>query len=535
MSNIYFLVLALFVLTPYALLFGSADFAEFSEILSAKSTMKALWTTVYSSGFGALFSLLFGILFARVFAFVDWRMKRFQRLMLLIPYLIPNFILATAFVVSWNPQSGLLNWLFEFPLYGATGLVTLFGISHMPVAFLLLEEKYKKFESSLLEAAQMSGASRLKTFTSVELPILLPTLFNVLALCFALNISAFAIPAWIGAPAKEYTLTYKIFQTIQVEGADGIGRGAILSMVLFLFALLPVAVGFVAGREEKKFIMVTGKSSRPPRLELSRAAFLGFQGFYFACLALFWLLPLSVLFLSTLVPPGCLQESGLTCLIDANFNSYRYILFEMSDAREAFFKSLFYAFLSTFLILVTSIVTIVFAGRGSKLKIADILFSLPIATPGAVLALALIVTYSGQFGINFYNTAAILVVAYFLKHANLAFQTIRGGYMGLSTALTEAARMSGASKVTVWRRILIPLISPEILGALFLVMIPILGELTMSIFLASPNFRPIGVVIFDLQDYADQISAAALSIILVVAVLALNSFARLISRGKVGY
>ena len=38
----------------------------------------------------------------------------------------------------------------------------------------------------------------------IELPLLLPTILSAFCLCAALDISAFAIPAWIGAPAKAF-------------------------------------------------------------------------------------------------------------------------------------------------------------------------------------------------------------------------------------------------------------------------------------------------------------------------------------------
>ena len=76
---------------------------------------------------------------------------------------------------------------------------------------------------------------------------------------------------------------------------------------------------------------------------------------------------------------------------------------------------------------------------------------------------------------------------------------------------------------------------PEILGAFFLVFIPILGELTMAVFLSSAAFRNIGTVLFDLQDYADQASAGALAVLLIIMILILNELAYFLSRGKLGY
>ncbi|MBI3533944.1 MAG: ABC transporter permease subunit [Deltaproteobacteria bacterium] len=169
------------------------------------------------------------------------------------------------------------------------------------------------------------------------------------------------------------------------------------------------------------------------------------------------------------------------------------------------------------------------------LKIIEWIFSIPIATPGAIIAIGLIIFYSGGKLFNFYNTPWIVVIAYILKHQNLAFQPLKTGLMNISTTLMEAAQVSGAHPLKVWTAIVLPILKPEVLGGFFLVLIPILGELTMSIFLASPVFQSIGTVLFDLQDYADQTSAAALSILLVIFVLCLNQLAWSVSKGKVGY
>lgn len=57
----------------------------------------------------------------------------------------------------------------------------------------------------------------------------------------------------------------------------------------------------------------------------------------------------------------------------------------------------------------------------------------------------------------------------------------------------------------------------------------------MSVFLASPLFKSIGMVMFDFEDYADQASASALSVLLILLVLTGNGLARILSRGKLGY
>ncbi|MEQ1878971.1 MAG: iron ABC transporter permease [Bdellovibrionia bacterium] len=481
---------------------------------------------------------MLGIYFASQFAAYEWRFKRIQRLLVLVPYLVPNFVLATAYVVAWNPATGLLNPVLKFPngLYGIVGMTVLFGVVHVPVAFLMLEEKIRRIDSSLREAARLSGAGTLTIFRRIELPLLWPTVGAATALCFALNISAFAIPSWIGAPEKSYPLTYRIYQALQVGGHEGMPLATAYSVILFAIVVPALFIAAYTRRNERKFQTVSGKGARrAPRIRSPRTAAV-FQTVFWVSQTVLWIAPLTALFVSTFVPPGCLQANGLACFADFTTRSYSYVLFELPETSIAFKGSFLYGTLSAIIIVLLCVFSLMaFSKNPVLLQALEWIFSLPAATPGAIIALGLIVTYSGRFEINLYNTAGIVVMAFVIKHANLSFQTLRTGLANISVSLLEAARLSGAGTRQVWTKIVLPILWPEMTGGFFLVLVPILGELTMSIFLVSPSFRSIGTLLFDLQDYADQASAAALSIILVVAVLALNETARLVSKGRLGY
>ena len=523
---------------PLAGLFSQFSLTDFREMLASRGFLKALKVTLESGIIGSAFSVFFGLLFARKFALYDWKGKRVERLALLMPYLIPNFILATAFVVGWNPTSGLINPLISFPggLYGLIGMTVLFSVVHLPVAFLLLEDRFKKIDGSLREAAKLSGAGPIKILCSIEIPLVLPTLVGAFALCFALDVSAFAIPAWIGAPEKAYPLAYKIYQAIEVGGADGIPRAAGLSIVLFVLVIPILLVGSCVQRDESKFILVSGKAARVAEQKADPLDLALFRIFFWVWQLAFWIAPLFVLFLSTLVKPGCLQEFGASCLKDASLHTYHYVLFDLNETQLGFLGSMIYGTLSAVIIALGAFGLLLLFVKSRKVsRIADWVFTVPVSTPGAIIALGLIVTCSGKYGINLYNTAWIVVAAYILKHFNLAYQPMKNGLSNISKSLFEAAELSGANRFQVWSKILVPMLKPEITGGFFLVLIPIIGELTMSVFLVSPKFRSIGTVLFDLQDYADQSSAAALSVLLIILILMVNELTRLISRGKLGY
>jgi iron(III) transport system permease protein len=538
MGRLYLIFCVLFFVAPVLVLLGQSESAQIAEVVQSSNFEKILFVTVVSGFGGSLISLIIGIFFARIFAKYDWKGKRLQRLILILPYLIPNFVLATAYVVGWNPVTGLLNGFIRFPfgIYGLWGMTFLFGVVHAPVAFLMLEEKVRRLDTSMEEAARLSGARTWTVFRKIEWPLLMPTVLSAFGLCATLNISAFAIPSWIGAPDKSYPLTYKVYQSIQLGGPEGMGLASAYSLVLFLLVLPILAMSAVSQKNEKRFAVISGKAARQGNRDWPWKSFLAFQGLYWFSQIFFWILPLGCLFVSTFVPPGCLQQQGLACFSQFSLKTYSYVLFELSETKQAFHGSFLYGTLGAVFISIAAILAVSMVGKYRKTaKVAEWSFATLSATPGSIIALGLIISYSGRFGINLYNTAWIVVVAFILKYLNLAYQPLRTGMMSISPSLIEAARLSGASSRATWTRILLPILRPEVFGGFFLVLIPILGELTMSIFLVSPEFRSIGTVLFDLQDYADQASAAALSIILVVVILLVNETCRAMSGRRLGY
>ena len=532
------LVIGVVFLAPIVALLSRVDNVVLQETLQKKTFTTSLMTTLVTAGAGSGLSVFFALFFARTFALYSWRAKRVARLVLLIPFLIPNFVLATAYVIAWNPGTGLLNSFVKFPfgLYGTWGLIVLFAVSHMPIAFLIFEDRLRRIDSSLREAARLSGAGAIRIFLKIDLPLVSPSIWGALALCFALNIAAFAIPAWIGAPERAYTLSYRIYQSIQLGGLDGFPQAASYGLVLFALVLPTLLILALAHRGGKKYETISAKASRVRVEEPQGRSWVFFQ-FAFATYHLFaWLAPLSMLFASTLVPRGCLQANGLACLSELNFSTYRYVLLELPETHSALTGTFIYGPLSALLILVLSLLLLM-TFRESKwaVRSSELTFLLASSTPGAVIALGLIMVLSGRFGINLYNTAWIVVAAFMVKHMNLAFQPLRAGLDSISGSLVEAARLSGASRSETWRRILLPILRPELIGGFFLVLVPILGELTMSVFLVSPQYHSVGTLLFDLQDYADQSSAAALSILLVGTVLLLNELTVRLTNGRLGY
>jgi iron(III) transport system permease protein len=90
----------------------------------------------------------------------------------------------------------------------------------------------------------------------------------------------------------------------------------------------------------------------------------------------------------------------------------------------------------------------------------DLLVVLGGSTPSIVIALALIITFSGNYGLNIYSTMWILIVSYLVKYMTMSVRTVAASLSQVHISLEEAALNSGASWLRTCKDIIIPLVAP---------------------------------------------------------------------------
>jgi iron(III) transport system permease protein len=147
----------------------------------------------------------------------------------------------------------------------------------------------------------------------------------------------------------------------------------------------------------------------------------------------------------------------------------------------------------------------------------------PYTVPGTVLALGLVLAWSQEIrvivgervtvALYLADTGWLLILAYATKFLALPMGSIAAALRSVDVALEEAARVAGASWGRALARITAPILWPSLVSAWFLVFVPAFGEVTMSILLAGPRSRVVGVVLFELQTYGDPPKAAALAVV----------------------
>lgn len=537
--------LLVFLVFPLLYLLFRAFFADGSFSLDAVKRIYSYslnWDCLRNTLITASLSMVFGVLIAFPLAWLVTRTnlygRGFFRTLFLLTYMVPPYVGAMAWMRLLNPKVGTVNVVLKnlfglseapFNIYTIGGMVWVLTTFYYPFAFILLCRALERMDPSLEEAARISGASPVKTLFTVTLPMMLPSIGSSAIMVFVAAASCYGIPSIIGAPGKLYTITTRISEYVATGTSQGLSDATVLSVFLMVLSLVLLLLStLLMGKKNR--ITISGKSMRPNIVDLRK-----------------WRIPLTILtsifaiviivipFLSV-IATSFTQNMGKSVFAEGNLTvRFWQNVFTRSTILKSALNSLITATLAATLGMIICIIMAYLLKRTNMRgrKIPDFLISFGSGTPSVVIALALIMTMSGRFGLNLYNTMAILVIAYMIKYMMMGMQSTISGFSQIGPVLEEAAAVSGAGWLRRMKDVVIPMLLPSIVAGWFIIFIPSFYELTMSNLLYSEKTMTLGVELFRYQMNSSQQTAAALACCILLLVLILNLVMRKLTKGKV--
>ena len=533
-------VFPLFLVLFRSFLVGSSlSLGNYLRVFGRPANWRALMTTLQMAGLTTLFSLLLAIPLAWLVSRTDVPGRDTLRVLFTIPYMIPPYLGAIAWSQLLNPDVGYINrvlrWLLgltesPFDIYTFAGLTWVMVLFEMPLALLTLASGLEKMDPALEESARMAGAGRFRVLTRITLPLLTPSLISAGSLVFAAAIAAFGVPALIGSPGRIHVLTTRITSYLYQGGVGGLREATALSSILMVISLVVFLLAtWLVGR--RRFTVVGGKSLRPPIVPLGRL-----RGPVLALAVGFVLLTVAVPLGSILLTSLLRSRGAVIRWSSLTLEKYQYVLTSYPDGWLALRNSLLLGFATA-----TAGVLIGFLIAYLRVRLrrrpgrwADLFTTMAYATPGSVIAVGLILAFSGAYGVTLYGSMAILVIAYATKHLAFGVRTSAASLEQVDHVLEEAARTSGAGWLQTLRHILLPLIRSGVVAGWLLIFMPAFYELTMSILLYSSGTMTVGVALYQLESYSDPQAASVLAVLVLVIVLVGNVLLRRVTGGQVG-
>ena len=535
--------LLVFNVFPMCYLIFRAFFNDSGFTLSALKriyTYSLNWNALRNTLITATLSMIFGVMIAFPLAWLVGRTdlygRKFFRTLFVMTYMVPPYVGAMAWLRLLNPRVGTMNVFLKnllglaenpFNIYTIGGLVWVLTTFYYPYAFITISRAMEKMDPSLEEASKISGASPLKTVLTVTFPIMLPSIVAAGLLVFVSAASCYGIPSIIGAPGQIDTVTTRIIDYVYVGSAEGLTDATTLAVSLMVIANLVLYVStFICGN--KQYITVSGKSTRPNIVELGK-----------------WRWPLTILvtlfaLIVVVIPFATVAMTSFTknlgkALSATNFTTrYWNILLTRKGILDTAKNSLISASVAATAGIIISCVMawLLTRTRAKGRHIPDFLITLGSGTPSVVIALALIMTMSGRFGINIYNTLTIMIVAYMVKYLLMGMRTVVSAMTQIHPSLEEAALISGAEWQRGFKDVTLPLIAPSVVAGWFLIFMPSFYELTMSTLLYSTDTKTIGYELFTYQTYHSQQTASAIATGILVMVVLVNWLLNKLTKGE---
>ena len=165
-------------------------------------------------------------------------------------------------------------------------------------------------------------------------------------------------------------------------------------------------------------------------------------------------------------------------------------------------------------------------------KIPNFLITLGSGTPSVVIALSLILSMRGDFGIDIYKTAWILIAAYLIKYLMMGMRTVVSAMSQIHVSLEECSQVSGASWLKTMFRITGPLVFPSIAAGWFLIFIPSFYELSMTTLLYGNGTKTIGFELYEYWTFTSQPMACAMAFGILLIVAGLNALLNRLTKGE---
>ena len=506
----------------------------FSTIFTSEVVRGIIKNTIVLGIIVATLGTLIGFFLAYAQVKLNFRGKKLLHIISLVPLITPPFAFATA-VISLFGRSGIItrDILGLTPtLYGLPGLTIVLTCSFFPVAYMSILGMMKNLDPALDEASASLGASKLKTFYKVTLPMLIPGFASSFLLLFVEASADLANPLVIGG---DYTvLASRAY--IAINGEYDVPAGSAYSLIL----LVPGLIVFIVQRywgERKSVVSVTGKPSGVPTYIENRIAK------FFLLIVPVFMASFIVLIYATVIYGSFAKFLGVdNSLTLAN---YRYIFSGIGN--DAIMKTTIMALIATpiagllGMVLAWLIVRKVRKGR----ELLDFLGMLGLAVPGTVLGIGFAITFNQTTKIGettilpqlagggaIFGGAVAIIMVYTIRSSPAGQRSAIAALQQINPAIDEASASLGASGFTTFRKITLPLIKPALLTGLMFAFAHSMTTLSPIIFITTPETPIMTQKILAEVDVGRFGNAFAFCTILIFIVLAVMGLINLLVRGK---
>lgn len=252
-----------FLLMPLIGILARTSWGELGANLTSPDTTQALRLSLEVSFCALGVSLLLGVPLAWVLARVDFPGKAFVRSLVLLPMVLPPTVGGVALLLGFGRRGVLGPWLentFGITLpFHTSGAVVAATFVAMPFLVISLEGTLAGLRPRYEETAASLGASPVRVFLTVTLPMVAPGLAAGAALTWARALGEFGATITFAGnlPGSTQTLPLQVYLLLQ-DSPTAATSVSLLLLVIAMAVLVALRGRWTGGTSAR-----TGKAARP--------------------------------------------------------------------------------------------------------------------------------------------------------------------------------------------------------------------------------------------------------------------------------
>lgn len=219
----------------------------YGELFQDQQILDAVWTSLRI----AFYSSTMAVIIGTMAAFVMTRFKRSWAKLTLsnvitAPLVMPEVITGLSLLLLFVHMADLLGWPRE------RGMVTVW-IAHSTFCAayvaVVVSSRLRELDMSIEEAAMDLGATPLKTFFLITVPIISPALMAGWLLSFSLSLDDLVIASFASGPGAT-TLPMVVFSSVRLGVSPKIN--ALATLIILCVSLIAFLSWYMARRAEKR-------------------------------------------------------------------------------------------------------------------------------------------------------------------------------------------------------------------------------------------------------------------------------------------
>ena len=528
-------IMLLFLIYPFCTLITRSFFSSKTGLLSLDNYIRfftkkyyysALFRSLFVSSVSTVTSLLVGVPIAYLMTRYNVWMKKYIHIFIIMSLMSPPFIGAYSWIMLFG-RAGVVTSFFDDVLgialpsiYGKLGIILVFTFKLFPYVYLYTSGAMGSIDSSLEEAAENLGSSKLRRLFTVTIPVIIPSIAAGAIMVFMTSLADFGTPMLLGEGYM--VLPVLVYNEYMSE----IGGNAYLASALSVIVVLCSTTVLLVQKHlvsKKNYVMT---AMRPPQEIQLRGVKRFLATFPVALVTFIGILPQIVVIVTSFI------KADFTGFVGGfSLDSYMTIFNRLGTNIKNTF--LFSTIAIVFIIIIGMLISyIIVRQKGAAGQIMDMLIMFPFVIPGAVLGISLIVAFNKE-PVILTGTAAIMIIAFVVRKLPYTVRSGSAFLQQMDPSVEEASINLGVSPMKTFFTLTARLMAPGILSGGILSWITCINELSSSVMLYGGKTSTISVAIYTEVVRNSYGTAAALATILTVStVVSLLVFLK-VSKGKV--